>query len=376
MSENIPAGVQAAFERSQHPFLMWEGIQSIPDGLADVLSRPVCNRIRQAAQAIKERSVLHLLGCGTSYFAAVAGTYLFQELAGCLSSASDAFEFFAYPPAHLDQAAVIGISHTGTTKSVMQALELARQGGALTLGITDGRQSAIEQQADVCIPSGLGLERSLPKTRSYLSSVLRIYLLAVELASLQGKDFSEYETVLLDSPQAARRVLDGVENQMKELAHTFKSGVRRIVVVGAGPQLATAMEGALKLTEAALMNSVAIQAEEFAHGAWYSVQPSDLIIFLAAQGHSFEKMLKLERAMRLVGTSTWLITDDPLGMDGIGVRTLLPQGIPEALLPLYTILPIYQFTYYLALERGLRPDNLNLSDPNFMAARTLMRESV
>lgn len=376
MSENIPAGIQAAFERSQHPFLMWEGIQSIPDGLADFLSEPVRNRIRQAAQAIKERSVVHLVGCGTSYFAAVGGTYLFQELAGCLSTASDAFEFFAYPPARLDEAAVIGISHTGTTKSVIQALELARQGGALTLGITDGSRSAIQQQADFCIPSRLGLERSLPKTRSYLSSVLRIYLLAVELAGLQGKDYSEFETVLLDSARVARRVLDDAENSMRELAHTFKSGPRRIVLVGAGPQLATAMEGALKLTEAALMNSVAIQAEEFAHGAWYSVQASDLIIFLATRGPSFEKLLKLERAMRLVGASTWLITDDAQGTDGSGFRTLLPQGIPAALLPLYAILPIYQFTYFLALELGLRPDNLNLSDPHFMAARTLMRESV
>jgi hypothetical protein len=54
----------------------------------------------------------------------------------------------------------------------------------------------------------------------------------------------------------------------------------------------------------------------------------------------------------------------------------LPDNIPESLLPLYSILPIYLFTYFLAIERGLRPDNLNLSDPRFLEARTMIRESI
>jgi glucosamine--fructose-6-phosphate aminotransferase (isomerizing) len=276
----------------------------------------------------------------------------------------------------LSEAAVIGISHTGTTKSVIQALDLARQRGAVTIGITDVAQSAIEHQTDYSIPSSMGLERSLPKTRSYVTSVLRTYLLALELAQLEGKNVSEYESVLQNSPLFARQVLDGVENQMKELAHAFKTVPRRIVVVGAGPQLATALEGSLKLTEAALMNSLSIQAEEFAHGAWYSVQESDLIILLAAQGRSFEKIHKLTSAMRLIGARTWVITDDKKGVDAASFTTVLPDNIPESILPLCSVLPIYQFAYFLALEQGHRPDNLNLSDPRYLQARTLIRESI
>jgi glutamine---fructose-6-phosphate transaminase (isomerizing) len=312
MSEHIPAGVQSAFERSQHPFHMWDGIQSIPDGLEDILlTERVRSNIRAAAQAMLGKSSIHLVGCGTSYFACVAGTYLFHGLSGCLSTSNDAFEFYAYPPARLAESVVIGISHTGTTKSVIQALDLARQRQAVTIAITDGIDSAIEGHADVSIPSSLGIERSLPKTRSFLASVMRTYLLAVELARLQGKVVSELEALLLDSPRVARLLLAGAENPMEELAHAFKTLPRRIVVVGAGPQLASAMEGSLKLTEAALMNSLAIQAEEFAHGAWYSVQESDLIILLAAQGRSFEKINQLNRAMQRIGARTWLITNGP-----------------------------------------------------------------
>jgi len=376
MNESIPVEVQSAFERSEHPFHMWDGIRAIPGGLEDILSERLRMRIRESARALKGKSTIHLVGCGTSYFAATAATYLFHEIPGCLSTSSDAFEFYAYPPAGLNEAAVIGISHTGTTKSVIQALDLARQRGAVAIGITDGVQSAIDQHTDYAIPSSMGLERSLPKMRSYLTSVLRTYLLALELARLEGKDVSGYEPVLQDSPRVARQVLDGLENQMRELAQACQAVPRRILVVGAGPQLATAMEGSLKLTEAALMNSSAIQAEEFAHGAWYSVQESDLIILLAARGRSLEKIHKLTTAMRLIGARTWVITDDEKEVGAGSFTTFLPDNIPESILPLYSILPIYQFAYFLALERGLRPDNLNLSDPRYLQARTLIRESI
>jgi hypothetical protein len=45
-------------------------------------------------------------------------------------------------------------------------------------------------------------------------------------------------------------------------------------------------------------------------------------------------------------------------------------------MPLFAILPLYQFTYFLALARGIRPDNMQLSDPRYLEARMMMRESI
>ena len=375
MSDQIPAAVKSAFERSEHPFHMWDGIQAIPTGLADVLSEPIRERIREAARALKGKSAIYFIGCGTSYFAGIAATYMFHQVPGYLAAAADAYEFHAYPPARLDTAALVAISHTGTTKSAVRGAEVARQHKAVTIALTDVAGSAIENCVDISIASTMGVERSLPKTRSYLASVLRLYLLADELARLEGVDVTEYEKILEDSPRIASQVLEKFEEEIKGQARVFKNNLRRIVVIGAGPEVATAMEGSLKLTEAALMNSIALEAEEAAHGAWFSISPEDLIILLAPAGTSFEKMQKITTAMKTIGARTWVITDEGQDITDADYITFLP-AVPELLHPLFSVIPLYQFTYFLALERGLRPDNMNLSDPRFLQARTLIRESV
>ena len=49
--------------------------------------------------------------------------------------------------------------------------------------------------------------------------------------------------------------------------------------------------------------------------------------------------------------------------------TYLPEDAPEAITPLYAILPIYQFTYHLALAKGIHPDVMNLNDEHYLKTR-------
>ena len=200
MNNELPAALTHVFERSAHPYHMWDGIQSIPAGMEDILSPQVAGVVRASAAAMRTKLPIHLMGCGTSYFAAHAIAQAIQQVAGLPAYAWEAFELMAYPPVELENSSLVGISHTGGTPPVVRAIELARERGACTVGYTDGVPSALGRSSEWVVASTLGAELALPKTRSYLASLMRGYLHAVELGRLNGKDVSAVENALRGAP--------------------------------------------------------------------------------------------------------------------------------------------------------------------------------
>jgi glucosamine--fructose-6-phosphate aminotransferase (isomerizing) len=375
MNNELPASLLHVFERQEHPYHMWDGIQSIPKGLEEILAREGMQAARSAGAVMLDRTSIHLLGCGTSYFAAIALAHAFQQIAHQPAYAWEAFEFLTYPPVGIEQSAVVGISHTGGTPAVVKAVEMARQLGAVTIGHTDEANSALTRASDQVFLSAMGAEPALPKTRSYLSSLMRGFLESVELASLKGRETSALAYALKRAPKLVRQVLEAGEKQARELAERW-SGRRRIVVSGGGPHYATALEGMLKLTEAAMYNATAWEIEEAVHGTWASTTEEDLIIQIAMDGPSYESALRLAGGMKTIDAQVWVLTDRPWNKVEVDALTLLPTGEPELFTPLYAILPLYQFAYFTALAKKLSPDSMRVEDPRFLDARKQMRSSL
>src|SRR5215216_4637988 len=96
---------------------------------------------------------IYLVGHGSSLYNAQVGEYVLEHIAGIPSKAIPAFAFSAYMEQRLidSQTLVIGISTTGETQSVCNALERARQAGSPTLAITAHNGSQITRHADAVI---------------------------------------------------------------------------------------------------------------------------------------------------------------------------------------------------------------------------------
>jgi glucosamine--fructose-6-phosphate aminotransferase (isomerizing) len=375
MKKEIPASMTHAFERQTHPYHMWEGIQAIPAGLEDILAPGANDAIHASAKAMQAKSAVLLLGCGTSYFAAIAIAHTFQQIVGRPAYAWEAFEFLAYPPPDLANSSLVGISHSGSTPAVVRAVEMARAAGACTLSYTDASPSALSRASEWIIPSTLGLEPALPKTRSYTSALMRGYLQAAELASLDGKPADGWGVALRRAPALTRQIVADSEAQVRSLVAPWIHS-RRIIVAGGGPQHATAQEGMLKLTEASMFSSTSWEIEEAVHGIWSSTIEDDLLILLAMEGPSYESALRLAGGMKTIGCKVWVVTNRPWSGTAVDAVTNLPAGEPELLMPLYAIIPIYQFAYFAALAKNLSPDNMRLTDPRLLDAHRQMRSSL
>lgn len=367
MTLNIPDKMKPAFERSSHPFHVWDGLVSTPKSLENVLADNV-EKIKEIARNAKNRDYIHFIGCGSSYFSSIAGTYFFHEVAKIPSSAYEAYEYSAYPVPTNGKGLMVAISHTGSTPVVLDSINNVTADKFTTIGLTDVESSLLASTANYVLVDKNGLEKAIPKTRSYVASLLKHFLLATEIAAVRNHDVSDILNALKESPKVAEDVLKKSETFTKQLASTMKN-LSRVYAIGAGPNTATAYEAALKLQETVQIPANGWQLEEGMHGPWVSMKENDLVIVIAAKGPSLEKTNKFISSIKKIGTKVWVITNEQEGNPDADYITYLPTTIPEVVSPLYSILPIYQFAYQLALARSIHPDIMGLDNGRYLETR-------
>jgi glutamine---fructose-6-phosphate transaminase (isomerizing) len=375
MNLQIPDSMKPSFERKEHPYFYYESLMSTPQGLQLVLAEDSLAMIKKVADALADKEIVHIVGNGTSYFNAAFIAHALNLIGGKLAVVHPAYDFYAYPPCDLgEKAALIGISHSGTSPAVVDAMDLAKSKGMLTISICDFADSALTKMADLSIFSE-NVEINGPKSRSYVASLLRGLLLAIEVGNANGKDNSALRSALDNAPALVEKVLADNEAVVKKFAESRVSEPNaRIVFTGAGYAYSTAMEAALKVVETMLLHACPWELEEAVHGTWVSQKEGELLVVFAPRGDSYNKCKVLVKGMKTVGAYVWVITDEPEGMEGADFTTILPAEITEQTYALYGILPVYQFIYYHTLAQGgLHPDRAPYEDPKFMKARFELR---
>lgn len=348
--------------------LMRAGIAEIPELLAETGREDAA---RAGGAAFGAARTLDIVGCGTSLFAGEVLRHAF-EAAGLRTDVREAYEYAAFPPPLADGDALLAISHTGRTPDVVASARLPGRPRSAVVAVTDEPSSPLGTAAGWVLADHRGHEPALPKTRSYISTLLRGLGAARGVAEARGAVVPALGAAeKLAAPAAA--LIEQSWRQAEELAARFAT-VPRIIVIGGGPEVATANEAALKLTEAADQHADAWQIEEAAHGTWASTREGELAIVLAPRGHSAAGS-RVIAGMRSVGAVTWAIGGDEHLSAEADLATPLPETA-SLLAPLLTILPLYCLAERLAEARGLDPDIMRQDVPRYRAAREVMRRSL
>ena len=92
---------------------------------------------------LKQAKRIIIIGCGTSWHAGLVGEYLFEELARIPVEVEYASEFRYRNPIIFQDDIVIAISQSGETADTLAAIELAKQKGAIIMGICNVVGSSI-----------------------------------------------------------------------------------------------------------------------------------------------------------------------------------------------------------------------------------------
>ena len=300
---------------------------------------------------------IYLVGHGSSLYNSQVGEYVLEHITGIPSKAVPAFAFSRYMEQRLlgPHTLVIGISTTGETQSVCDALERARDVGSSALAITAHPNSAIAQNADAVILTGGEDDQISVKTKSYIQALIPIYMLAIYLAGDQPVRNYWLNQINL-AAQGARQFLQEGWGQIKQLAEQFASAPK-VFVLGTGPNLGTAEEASLKIIEMAKMYSECQELEDFFHGRLREVDQNSPLFFIAAQGQASRRVLDFLTVMDTIHAPSIVITDNNTpGIQRLATHVIhIPVSLDEFATPLLYVLPMHIFGYEIALQRGYDP---------------------
>ncbi len=255
------------------------------------LTHPFEQQVRAVLTPLEWQAVkkVYLTGDGDSYHASCAAEMAFQVIADVDCEPLSAQRFLDYRtawmrPAAPPQTLVIATSASGGTERVVQAIERAKEYGALTLALTGTPNSAVTQVADRSVVVELPHKERSPGIRTYQASLMGMLLVATQLAERQGRYTQEEADALRQELVALADVVDATTNAIqagcREVADMIAASPI-VVMLGSGPSYGTALYSVAKLVEAAGVFAVGQDLEEWWHVERFAY-PLDMPVFVIA----------------------------------------------------------------------------------------------
>lgn len=316
-------------------------------------------------EAVRRLAKIEVAACGTSLHAATVGKYIIEDLAGVTVEVEAASEYIYRRHPQCDNVLVIGVSQSGETADTITAVRQAKERGAHVLAVTNREESGIVRYADSVIALEAGVEVSVAATKSYTAQLTVFYLLALYLAQERG-------TMRADDLEQMIRALQAVPVQMEEIladtgavqkcAEKYRQA-NGFIYVARGVNVATAMEGALKLKELSYINASGYPAGELKHGPIALLDEKMPVLSVLMPGSpNYDKLLSNSQEAKARNARMIAVTSAAAEkLHGVFDDILHVPEIPELLSPLTANMPLQLLAYYMAEKLGRdvdKPRNL------------------
>jgi len=332
--------------------------------LAEILSQPECWKtsltkltrsqiVKEAATRFNHAAEWLFIGCGTSYYVALAAAATMKSLTGRSVRAIPASEILLYPELVFPQAefAPVLISRSGQTSEVLKAAEVLKGQDTPSLAVSCVNGQALEKLATMTITLPAD-EQSTVMTRSFTSMLLALQFLAGRMAGNQA-----FCDALLAMPELAAAALKPVPEQIREFVarhNTFAD----YVCLGHGPFYSLAREYALKVMEMSVSSAQFFHSLEFRHGPKSVVTPHTLLIFLLSE-QGYEAECDLLEEVKSLGGTTLVIAQQANSRVRAAADLLveLPLQLPELARLAPSLVPGQLLGLHTGLKKGLNPDS-------------------
>ncbi len=342
-------------EKGGYPHFMLKEMHEQPIAMRSTLKLPH-DFLDRASRMMEGR--VYLTGSGTSYHACLASSYAFSKLL-CMDLRPVYSSEFQDLVCDLEGNVVIGVSQSGETADTLSALRYAKSRGAKVIGITNTLASSITSLSDTYICTQGGPEIGVAATKTFLTQLIALDQLMLRAGLNAGRlpegDASGLLAHLNGVPSLAEGVIRRSE-AIRPIAQKYSSR-RSAYFLARGINVATAMEGALKLKELSYMHAEGYPAGESKHGPISLVEDDFLCVFVAPRDSSRGRVIGNMMEMKARGARIFaVVTKGDEELKSIADDTFEVPPVPEFLNPVVCTIPLQAFAYYIAVLRGLDPD--------------------
>lgn len=249
---------------------------------------------------------------------------------------------------------LVVISQSGETVEVRRLLARLRGRRPRLAAITNNPQSTLGRQADLVLPLQAG-EQAFASTKTYTASVVVALLLAAlwcertmrPLLDGLARDLKTFQKLLAEAHQQAG-VLANIVGQSNYIA-----------LLGRGPSLASAREGALLFKEVCARAAEGMTGAQFRHGPLELLARPLAAVLFAAPGPTLRMDRTLRRDLVRYGAQVLWISRSRERTPGACAFRLPPCF--TAFAPLFEIVPVQLLTWELARQAGREPGQLRIA---------------
>jgi len=345
--------------KSGYERYMLKEIQEQPRALRKCLRGRVDERERRVSLelALDRASVdrIHLVGCGTSYHAALYGAQLLRGQ-GIPAQAFLANEYHETCLAG-ESPLVIGVTQSGETADTLGALRTAQTAGAETLAVTNTVGSSAARECDHALFVRAGPEIGVAATKTFASQQTALHLLALWLG---GGDVDPDRVAALRAiPEQVQSILD--DDSAREVAAELADSAAYFFI-GRGTQYPVALEGALKLKEISYEHAEGFAAGELKHGPLALVtEETPIIALVTGDDERASKTVGNVKEVQARGAPVLAVTDGKATVEQYAQHVLsVPETEPE-IAPLLANVQLQRLAYWIARDMGRpidKPRNL------------------
>ena len=355
----------AQAEKGGYPHFMLKEIHEQPRAITDTLRGRLLMEAHDADLEGFEveprglRRVL-LLACGTSYHAGLVGKFLIEGTARIPCEVDLASEFRYRDPVVGPEDLVIAISQSGETADTLAAMRTARAAGAKVLAVTNVMGAQATREADGVLYTRAGLEIGVAATKTFVSQITVMYLLALRLAEVRGvMDRAALKPPISDLKRLPHMIAELLESDVGGIAAIAEAHYQAdfFLYLGRHVGLPIALEGALKLKEISYIATDAYAAGEMKHGPIALLDENTPVVVVATESPVLEKVISNIQEVRARGARVIAVATE--GDETIAAHVDEVIRVPRTdwmLAPLLAVIPLQLLAYHIARLRGLNVD--------------------
>ncbi|MDX1649375.1 MAG: glutamine--fructose-6-phosphate transaminase (isomerizing) [Myxococcota bacterium] len=302
---------------------------------------------------------VHLVACGTAYYACLIGKYLLEQVAGVPAEVDLASEYRYRRPIVDQNVLLVPVSQSGETADTLAALREGKGRGAWVLSVSNTRDSTIARESHDVLYTHAGPEIGVASTKCFTTQIVALYLLALKLGvarqALSGEDLARALDELRRLPRMVERAL-ALDDQVREVAHRYFKA-EDFLFLGRGIMYPIAMEGALKLKEISYIHAEGYAAGEMKHGPIALIDENMPVVVIANRSPVYDKVVSnLEEVRARDGQVIALASEGDEEIVSKADAVIHVPELGEHLTALLAVVPLQLLAYHVATLKGTDVD--------------------
>ena len=304
------------------------------------------------------------LGMGTSLHAAMIGRHWMESLARIPSEYDNSSEFRYRSPIMDSRTLVVSVCQSGETVDTLAAMELARDLGAPQVTLCNYPGTQTTRIAEHTLLVRAGLEIGVAASKTFISSLVSLLMLALEVGSRRGQIGPERRQALVSEITRLPDMLGAMltdESVYREIARKY-GRQSDFLFLGRGFGFPMAMEGALKLKEISYIHAEGYPAGEMKHGPISLIDEDMPVVAIAPSDSLRDKMQSNISEVRARGGNIIaVVSEGDTETSALADDVIAIPNVSEIINPFPVSIAMQLIAYHIGVRRGCdidQPRNL------------------